>query len=85
MLENSSGGQLDRSGRCSALCCLLCPAFPGLRNTALVREHPFHAFPEIRTVVVVVKVAKLVDHHVVHNAVGCDDDLPVEQQVASMK
>ncbi len=40
--------------------------------------------PEVLGVVLVDEVAQLMDHHIIHDAVGCLDDVPVEDHLTPL-
>ena len=43
-----------------------------------------HQLPEVLGVVRVDEVAQLMDHHIIHDAVGCLDDVPVEDHLTTL-
>ena len=47
----------------------------------MIGEHPLHVFPELRAVVVLYQITKLVHHHIVQDPIGGDDDFPVEKNM----
>jgi hypothetical protein len=45
---------------------------------------PTDQLPKVLGVVLVDEVAQLMDHHIVHDAVGCLDDVPVEDHLTTL-
>ena len=45
---------------------------------------PSNQLPEVLGVVRMDQVAQLMDHHIIHDAVGCLDDVPVEDQMTTL-
>ena len=47
----------------------------------VIRHNPSHLLPKFWGMIMPYQVAEFVNHHIIHHAIGCHHDLPVELQL----